>query len=129
MAKTWPTRSNRSACWPAALARTSFPIRRTSFAPRGSGAKTSYALTPSGEIALLALGIDVAAARKSRRRFAYACVDWSERRPHLGGAIGAALLHMAVKKKWVVQSGYSRALDVTLGGRRQFNAHFGLAAY
>jgi hypothetical protein len=29
----------------------------------------------------------------------------------------------------VVQSGYSRALDVTLGGRRQFNAHFGLAAY
>jgi DNA-binding transcriptional ArsR family regulator len=95
----------------------------------GSGATVSYALTPSGEIALAALGIDVAAARKSRRRFAYACVDWSERRPHLGGAIGAALLDVAVKKRWVVQSGYSRALDVTLGGRRQFNAHFGLAAY
>ena len=108
-------------------------------APRGSGSRSgaradsganaSYALTPSGEIALAALGIDVAVARKSRRRFAYACVDWSERRPHLGGAIGAALLDVAVKKKWVVQSGYSRALDVTLGGRRQFNAHFGLAAY
>ena len=98
-------------------------------APRGPGAKAAYALTAAGEIALVALGIDVAAARKSRRRFAYACVDWSERRPHLGGAIGAALLDVAVKKKWVVQSGYSRALDVTLGGRRQFNAHFGLAAY
>jgi hypothetical protein len=45
-----------------------------------------YDVTPSGEIAFGSLGVDVEAARALRRRFAYPCLDWSERRPHLGGA-------------------------------------------
>jgi DNA-binding transcriptional ArsR family regulator len=99
------------------------------FAPEAGGDDAAYSLTPAGEKALATLGIDVQAAAKSRRRFAYACVDWSERRPHLGGAIGAALLHTALTKRWVVQDSYSRALEVTRSGRREFNARFGLAAY
>ena len=90
---------------------------------------SAYRLSASGERALAALGVDIEAASKSRRRFAYACVDWSERRPHVGGAIGAALLHAALKKHWVVQGPYNRALEVTRSGRREFNARFGLAAY
>ena len=73
-----------------------------------------------------ALGIDIEATRALRRRFAFACVDWSERRPHLGGALGAALLETALKKKWVVQDLDSRALSVTAAGRRDMRARFGL---
>jgi hypothetical protein len=64
--------------------------------------------------------------RSLRRRFAYACVDWSERRPHIGGAVGAALLSVALKRKWVVQELDSRALAVTGAGRREMRARFGL---
>jgi hypothetical protein len=61
-----------------------------------------------------------------RRRFACPCLDWSERRPHLGGALGAALLKLALKRKWVVQDLDSRALDVTSFGRREMMTRFGL---
>jgi DNA-binding transcriptional ArsR family regulator len=83
-------------------------------------------LTPKGAKALEALGIEVEAARMLRRRFAYACVDWSERRPHLGGALGAALLKLALKRKWVVQDFDSRALNVTGLGKREMLSRFGL---
>ena len=61
-----------------------------------------------------------------RRRFAYGCLDWSERRPHIGGALGAALLKVALKRKWVLQDLDSRALDVTSLGRREILARFGV---
>jgi hypothetical protein len=73
-----------------------------------------------------ALGIDIEATRSLRRQFAYACLDWSERRPHVGGALGAAILKAALKKKWVVQDPDSRALGVTSLGRREMLARFGL---
>src|ERR1035438_3951831 len=86
----------------------------------------TYDLTVHGEKAFEALGIDVEATRALRRRFAYACLDWSERRPHLGGALGAAVLKVALKRKWVVQDLDSRALSVTSYGRREMLARFGL---
>lgn len=84
----------------------------------------SYALTPAGGAALQSLGVDVAAARALRRRFAFGCVDWSERRPHLGGALGAALLQLALKRRWVLQELDSRALHITPLGRREFYSRF-----
>jgi DNA-binding transcriptional ArsR family regulator len=93
----------------------------------GSGdIRNSCDLTLNGARALAALGIDVEATRGLRRRFAYACVDWSERRPHLGGALGAAVLGMALKRQWVVQDLDSRALGITGLGRREMQARFGL---
>jgi DNA-binding transcriptional ArsR family regulator len=74
---------------------------------------TAYDLTRDGAKAFEALGIDVEATRGRRRRFAFACVDWSERRPHLGGALGAALLEVALKRKWVSRDLDSRILSVT----------------
>jgi DNA-binding transcriptional ArsR family regulator len=76
--------------------------------------------------AVEALGIDVDATRALRRKFACACLDWSERRPHLGGALGAAFLKIALKRKWVTQDLDSRALDVTSLGRREMLSRFGL---
>ena len=70
--------------------------------------------------------IDVESVRAQRRRFAYACLDWSERRPHLGGALGAALLNAALRRKWVAQDLDSRALEITGLGRREMASRFGL---
>ena len=91
-----------------------------------SSADNAYELTSAGAKACAALGIDIEAARTLRRRFAYACVDWSERRPHLGGALGAALLNVALKRRWVIPDLDSRALSVTTAGRREMLARFGL---
>ena len=86
----------------------------------------AYELTPRGAKAVESLGVNVDETRALRRRFAFACVDWSERRPHIGGALGAALLKLALNRKWVVQDLDSRALEVTGRGRRELLARFGI---
>ena len=62
-----------------------------------------------------------------RRRFAFACLDWSERRPHVGGAIGAALLELALQRRWVARELDSRALSVTRRGEREMMERFRVA--
>jgi DNA-binding transcriptional ArsR family regulator len=77
------------------------------------------AVTHAGRPALERLGVDVDAATAMRRRFAFACLDWSERRPHLGGALAATVLTAALRKRWVVRDLDSRALRVTAAGQRE----------
>lgn len=84
----------------------------------------AYTVTREGEKALGALGVD--AGRPQRRRLAYACLDWSERRPHVAGALGAALLETALARRWVVRELDSRALRLTSVGRRELHARFGI---
>jgi DNA-binding transcriptional ArsR family regulator len=86
----------------------------------------AYEVTPAGAKAFESLGIDLEATRALRRRFACACLDWSERRPHLGGALGAALLNVALRQRWVNRDLDSRALTVTRTGRRDILSRFGL---
>ena len=78
-----------------------------------------YELTPTGAVALESLGIDVEQARAARRRFACACIDWSERRPHLGGALGAACLQLSLRRGWVRQDLDGRALALTPKAERE----------
>jgi DNA-binding transcriptional ArsR family regulator len=92
----------------------------------GESENAGYVLSSKGEAAFTMLGIDIATARKSRRRFACPCLDWSERRPHLAGALGAALLQLSLQRGWVEQDMDSRALSVTRDGRRQFDLRFGV---
>ena len=92
--------------------------------PKGSD--NAYDVTLAGTKAFEALGVDLKATRTQRRRFACACLDWSERRPHVGGALGAALMNIALKRKWVVRDLNSRALDLTNLGRREMRARFGI---
>jgi len=89
------------------------------FLEQGWLATNSYHLTPAGLQALAWLPIDTS----SRRRFAYACLDWSERRWHLGGALGAAILAQALRRRWVTQDLDSRVLRLTSVGRREMAAH------
>lgn len=86
----------------------------------------TYELSDKGSAALAEIGIDVDATRALRRRFACACLDWSERRPHLGGALGAALLKVALRRQWVRQDLDSRALAITRQGWRALESRFGI---
>jgi len=86
----------------------------------------SYELTAFGLREMESLGLAVATMRASRRRFACACLDWSERRPQVGGAVGPALLKTATLRKWVAKDLDSRALRVTKLGERELLARFGV---
>ncbi|MES2257846.1 MAG: helix-turn-helix transcriptional regulator [Pseudomonadota bacterium] len=86
-----------------------------------------YALTQAGEQGFTRLGMDVNALRKLRRRFACPCLDWSERKPHIGGALGAALLQLALQRGWAAQDLDSRALAIAPQGRQRMLAAFGLS--
>lgn len=88
--------------------------------------RDAYDVTPAGTRAFAALGVDLEAARALRRRFAFACLDWSERRPHLAGALGAAFLALALKRRWLLEDLDSRALELTARGRREMAARFGV---
>ena len=101
-------------------------LKQLAWLTAGTGGSDSYDVTATGAQALTELGIDVEATRALRRRFAYACVDWSERRPHLGGALGAAILKLALQRKWISQDLDSRALRVTRTGWRDMEQRFGL---
>jgi DNA-binding transcriptional ArsR family regulator len=81
----------------------------------------SYELTATGESTLAALGVDVARARAHRRSFAPACVDWSERRPHLAGALGAALAEALLAQGWVRRRPSDRGLVVTAKGAAELH--------
>jgi DNA-binding transcriptional ArsR family regulator len=78
---------------------------------------TGLALTPSGLSWLADLGIDVAALRSARRPLVRDCLDWTERRPHLGGAVGAAMCRWFFDRGWIERGAGGRAVRVTATGR------------
>ena len=83
-----------------------------------------FRVTRLGEKRLAALDVDVAAARRSRRAFARACVDLTQRRPHLGGALGAAMLDLYVARGWILRTRRSRAVSITPRGSEAFGKLF-----
>jgi DNA-binding transcriptional ArsR family regulator len=90
------------------------------------GHDEDYQLSAEGITVFEGLGIDIQAVRARHRRFARGCLDWSERRFHLGGALGAALLCLARKRKWVFQDLDSRILHITDRGRREILTRLGV---
>ncbi|MGK5026717.1 ArsR/SmtB family transcription factor [Janthinobacterium sp. RB2R34] len=85
----------------------------------------NYRLSETGASGMAALGIAVAPLAGQRRRFACACLDWSERRFHLGGALGAAVLQLALRQGWAERQLDSRALKVGAAGQQRLLAAFG----
>jgi DNA-binding transcriptional ArsR family regulator len=85
-----------------------------------------FAITPSGERELARFGLDVAAIRGARRATARACLDWSERRPHVAGALGAALLEEVLRRGWLRRRPDGRALTLTPAGADGFASSFGI---
>lgn len=81
-------------------------------------------LTRSGEAFLADFGIDVGGADASRRPLCKRCLDWSQRRAHLAGAIGAALLSRIYDLKWARRDKSSRAVLFSPDGAAKFQRMF-----
>ncbi|MGW1168875.1 ArsR/SmtB family transcription factor [Streptomyces sp. NPDC001153] len=85
---------------------------------------TGFALTDAGVEWFRTAGIPLDVS--SRRPLARACLDWTERRPHLAGAAGAALCRHALEVGWCVRIGSERAVKVTPSGERELSALLGI---
>ncbi len=83
-------------------------------------------VTDDGKTFLERFGIDCAAATRSKRVFCRPCLDWSERRPHLAGVVGAAILQRSLELGWVRKLDGSRALAITPAGQGGFHKAFGI---
>ena len=86
----------------------------------------AYEVTQAGETWFDSFGIDCSELQHKRRAFVKSCLDWSERKPHLAGALGAAVLRRLLELKWLLRVRGSRAVKVTDLGRQQLQSEFGL---
>ena len=90
-------------------------------------ASAGLVVTPLGEGWFDALGVDVPALRSRRRTLVRACVDWTEHRPHLAGALGAELCDTFLDTQWVRRTDRTRRLEVTGRGERSLRDLLGIA--
>ena len=86
-------------------------------------------VTASGEAFFVRFGIDLAASRKNRRVFCRPCIDFSERRPHLAGAVGAALASRLMDLRWIARKRDTRALTITPVGWSNIERTFGCSLH
>lgn len=82
----------------------------------------AISLGPRAQAVLQDLGIDVDALRRSKRVVCRACLDWSERRDHLAGGLGAALMQLALERAWIKRERDSRSVIFSAGGLAAWNA-------
>jgi DNA-binding transcriptional ArsR family regulator len=87
-----------------------------------------YELGMRGKALLSNLGLDIDQLKRSRRTFARQCLDWTERRPHVAGALGAALFSRLLTLGWFARLPKTRALRITHRGARELQNRFGIGA-
>jgi len=87
----------------------------------------NYLLTPKGLAWFESWEIDVEPLKKKRRKFAYACLDWSERRFHIAGSLGAVVADLFFDKGWVKRLPHTRALKITRIGETILKQDFAIA--
>ncbi|MCI0664232.1 MAG: transcriptional regulator, partial [Acidobacteria bacterium] len=86
-----------------------------------------FEATGKGEKLFRDLGIEIGELRQQRRTFARQCQDWSERRPHIAGALGAAMLEQMFRHGWIARVRSSRIVRVTAKGKEEIYRLLGLA--
>lgn len=90
-------------------------------------AAVRYQVTKSGMARMAPFGIDIEAVRANRRRFAGACLDWTQRKPHLGGSLAAAITSRLFELGWIERGTRVRSVRVTPDGQEGLSATFGWA--
>jgi DNA-binding transcriptional ArsR family regulator len=85
-----------------------------------------YILTTAGTHLLADFGVNPTSIKRGRRAFARPCLDWTERRHHLAGALGAALTSRLFELEWIKRSPSTRAVEVTEAGRAGLQQTFGV---
>ena len=83
-------------------------------------------LTPRGVHLLTSFGADLAPKPGSRRMFCRPCLDWSERRYHIAGHVGAEICRCCVERGWLARIRDTRALRLTPTGRAGLSDVFGV---
>jgi DNA-binding transcriptional ArsR family regulator len=83
--------------------------------------KNNYTVSVQGIKWFREIGIDIDIVRQAKRKFAYPCLDWSERKHHLGGALGAVLLNTIANKDWVRKIKQSREVIITGTGKKELS--------
>ena len=83
-------------------------------------------LGPDAEQVFGKLGVDLTALKNTRRKFAYGCLDWTERTPHLAGALGASVCNSLLEKKWIIRKSGTRAIAITTSGKQALKSLIGL---
>jgi DNA-binding transcriptional ArsR family regulator len=83
-------------------------------------------LTPAGTRFFTAFGVGLPPLRSTRRHFCRLCLDWTERRPHLAGAVGVAITKRYFDLGWLERMKRSHAVLVTSLGQRGFQETFGI---
>ncbi|WP_281203168.1 ArsR/SmtB family transcription factor [Cytobacillus kochii] len=86
-----------------------------------------FIITTKGEHFFKELGIDLIALSRKRRSFCHACLDWSERTHHLGGALGNGLFERYIELGWLESRENSREIVITTEGKSGFKEFFGLS--
>ncbi len=99
--------------------------RHVRAAPQAPIRPEAFEVTPDGMATLTSFGLNIGALEKTRRRFAGACLDWTERKPHLNGALGAAVTARLLGLGWIERGSRRRAVQVTPAGREGLAATFG----
>jgi len=99
------------------------PLARTGRA----GTASALILGPRAKAEFARLGVSLEDAMKGAHSPGFACRDWTERRPHLGGRLGAALWYRFMETGWVQRKPGTRAVIVTPKGRRGLSAKLGIA--
>jgi DNA-binding transcriptional ArsR family regulator len=82
-------------------------------------------VTAEGSEFLTGLGVDLTVPTRSRRAFCRPCLDWSERRPHLAGRVGAAIAQLGFERDWIRRRRVGRSVEITGDGIAAFKEIFG----
>jgi DNA-binding transcriptional ArsR family regulator len=86
-------------------------------------------LTGEGSAFLQEIGVELTTPARCRRAFCRPCLDWSERRPHLAGRVGAALADLSFERGWIRRRRQNRSIEITRKGDMAFDRLFGVRLF
>jgi DNA-binding transcriptional ArsR family regulator len=116
------------SCYDHLAGRVAVQLASQALLDEGDGPAENPQISPAGAVKLSSIGLDLDALRGGRRPFCRACLDWSERRPHLAGALGAALLDQLENLDWIRRRSDTRVFMLTPAGQRGLRETFGIEA-
>ncbi|QED46143.1 ArsR/SmtB family transcription factor [Cytobacillus dafuensis] len=88
--------------------------------------KEGFTVSEKGKMFFTEFQIDLRKTKSKRRSFAHKCLDWSERRHHLAGALGNALLERLLELNWIQRLPATRAIKITNAGKKGFKEKFSI---
>ncbi|AWI03435.1 ArsR/SmtB family transcription factor [Clostridium drakei] len=83
--------------------------------------ESGWSLSIEGEKFFESNGVNIELLKKGKRCYCRMCLDWSERKHHVAGSVGKALMNMFFNNQWIERTGTSRAIKLTIKGKEQLS--------